>query len=65
MSWDEEIEVAEVSGVKSESIQFNRPQILDKIGKIKINFKYTCKFINIYDHCTTKLCTSAETYNET
>lgn len=47
MSWDEEIEAAEVSGVKSESIQFNRPQILDKIGKIKINFKYTCKFINI------------------
>lgn len=39
MSWDEEIEVAEVSGVKSESIQFNRPQILDKIGKIKISFR--------------------------
>lgn len=45
MSWDEEIEAAEVSRVKLESIQFNRPQILDKIGKIKINFKYTCKFI--------------------
>lgn len=44
--WDEEIEAGEASGVKPESIQFNRPPILAiKFGSTKINFKYTCKFI--------------------